>query len=198
MCVHERSQVEIREVVGIAGQEDLFAVHPLPVGGERTRAAQQLRFVERPNRREPLIPGQITAYHVRQVVQVEEDLVDTGPVERVKPDVKQGPTVDVQHALRGDVGDRPQAAADPGREEKRLHASALRTTPRARIRAFASVSTPSRPSMPSSHSAYAATDSVGVRFGSQPSARRALMSETMCRVSPKRYSPVTTAGSLDP
>ena len=52
--------------------------------------------------------------------------------------------------------------------------------------------------MPLSHSAYAATESAGVRRGSQPSSRRALMSERMCRVSPKRYSPVTTPGWSDP
>ena len=50
--------------------------------------------------------------------------------------------------------------------------------------------------MPLSHSAYAATESAGVRCGSQPSARSALMSEKMWRVSPKRYSPVTTAGHV--
>ena len=84
----------------------------------------------------------------------------------------------------------------PAASRKAFIAPAFRTTPRARIRAFASASTPSRPSMPSSHSAYAATESAGVRCGSQPSARRALMSERMWRVSPNRYSPVTTPGSV--
>ena len=75
---------------------------------------------------------------------------------------------------------------------------AFLTTPRARIRASASASTPSRPSMPLSHSAYAATESAGARWGSQPSARRALISDRMCRVSPKRYSPVTIPGCVGP
>ena len=43
----------------------------------------------------------------------------------------------------------------PAARRKAFTPRALRTTPRARIRAFASASTPSRPSMPSSH--------VGVR-----------------------------------
>ena len=38
----------------------------------------------------------------------------------------------------------------------------------------------------------------GVRRGSQPRPRRALMSERMWRVSPNRYSPVTTPGWSDP
>ena len=60
---------------------------------------------------------------------------------------------------------------------RKAFSPAFRTTPRARIRAFASASTPSRPSMPLSQAAYAATESAGVRRGCQPSARRALMSE---------------------
>ena len=52
--------------------------------------------------------------------------------------------------------------------------------------------------MPSSHAAYAATDRAGVRRGSQPNSRSALMSDRLCRVSPKRYSPVTTPGWSDP
>src|SRR5207253_10075545 len=131
--------------------------------------------------------GDVAAYYIGQVMQVDQDFIDARAVERVKPDIEQRPVADAHHALRGDIGDRPQAAADSRGEEKGLHASALRTTPRARIRAFASASTPSRSSMPSSHAAYAATDSTGVRFASHPKALRALMSETMCRVSPNRY-----------
>ena len=52
--------------------------------------------------------------------------------------------------------------------------------------------------MPLSHSAYAATESAGECCGSQPSARSALMSDRMWRVSPKRYSPVTMAGMSEP
>ena len=52
--------------------------------------------------------------------------------------------------------------------------------------------------MPSSHSAYARTESAGVRWGSQPSLRSLLTSDRMCRVSPNRYSPVTLASSSDP
>ena len=49
--VDERSQVEVGEVVGVAGQEELFAVDPLPVGGERARAAEQFRLEDRADRR---------------------------------------------------------------------------------------------------------------------------------------------------
>src|SRR6266536_927880 len=131
-------------------------------------------------------------------MQVHQDLVHARAVERIEPDVKQRLAAHVKHALRGDIGDRPHAAADSRGEKESLHAPALRTTPRARIRAFASSSTWSRPSMPRSHAAYAATDSAGVRFGSHPSSRSALMSEKMCRVSPKRYSRVTSADLPDP
>src|SRR6516225_5255265 len=110
----------------------------------------------------------MTAYHVRQVVQVYQDLVDARPVERVKPDIEQGPAVDRHHALRHGVGDRPQPAAHAGGEQEGFHTPAFRTTPRARIRVFASASTPSRPSMPLSQAAYAATESAGVRQGSHP------------------------------
>ena len=40
------SQIEIGEVVGVAGQEHLFPVHPGPVGGERAGAAEQFRLEE--------------------------------------------------------------------------------------------------------------------------------------------------------
>ena len=123
------------------------------MASERAGAAEQLRLEDRADRRRPVARGKVAAYHVRQVVQVDQDLVDTRAVERIEPDVEQGPVADDQHALRGGVGDRPQAAADSRGEEEGLHASAFRTTPRARIRAFASASTPSRPSMPSSQAA---------------------------------------------
>src|ERR1700704_3494444 len=111
-------------------------------------------------------------YHVGQVVQVDQDLVDTRPVERVKPDIEQGLAINSHHALRNGVGDRPQPAAHSGGEQEGFHPPAFRTTPRARIRAFASVSTPSRPSIPLSQAAYAATESAGVRRGCHPTARR--------------------------
>src|SRR6516165_1960106 len=131
-------------------------------------------------------------------MEVYQDLVDARRVEGVEPDIEHWPVIDDQHALWGGVGDRPQPSAETGREEEGLHASILRTTPSARILALASASTPSRPSSFSSHAAYSATDSAGVRRGSHPSARRALMSERMWRVSPERYSPVTTPGKPDP
>src|SRR5690348_6259254 len=140
----------------------------------------------------------MAAHHVRQVVQVDEDLVHSRPVERAEPDVVHRLAVDGAHACGNGVGDRTQPAADARGEQEGFHACVLRTTPRARMRALASASTPSRPSMPLSHSAYAATESAGVFLGSQPSSRRALMSEKICRVSPKRYSPVTTADWLEP
>ena len=52
--------------------------------------------------------------------------------------------------------------------------------------------------MPLSHSAYAATESAGECCGFQPSARSALMSDRMWRVSPKRYSPVTRPERSEP
>ena len=58
-----------------------------------------------------------------------------------------------------------QPTADARGEQEGLHVRDFLTTPRARIRALASASTPSRPSMPLSHSAYAATESAGVRLG---------------------------------
>ena len=47
-CVSDQgAQVEIGEVVGVAGQEHLFSVDPGPVGGERAGAAEQFRLEER-------------------------------------------------------------------------------------------------------------------------------------------------------
>src|SRR5262245_11986269 len=198
VTVDERSQIEIRDVVGVARQEELFTVDPPPVGEERAGAAQQLRLEVGADRGRRRTRGKVAAHHVRKVVEIDENLVDSRAAELVEPDVEQGPTVDDQHALRGCIGDRPQAAADTRGEQEGLHASAFRTTPRARIRAFAPASTPSRPSMPSSQAAYAATDSTGVCRGSHPSARSAPMSDRMCRVSPKRYSPVTTPAWSEP
>jgi hypothetical protein len=63
--VDERPQVEIREVVGVADQEELFAVHPPPVGGQRTRAAEKFGLVEHADRRRPLMCGKVAAYDVR-------------------------------------------------------------------------------------------------------------------------------------
>src|SRR5258708_15658464 len=97
--------------------------------------------------------GNMLADDIREVMEVDEDLVHPGLGERVQPDVEHGLACDRYHALRGGVGDRPEATANPGREEECLHPAAFRTTPRSRIRAFAAASTPSRPSMPLSQSA---------------------------------------------
>ncbi len=97
--------------------------------------------------------GKVATYHLRQVMQVDEDLTDTRAVERVEPDVEQGTAAEDQHALRGGIGNRPEPAADSRAQEEGLHAPAFRTTPRARIRAFASASAPSRPAMPPSQAA---------------------------------------------
>src|SRR5262249_44498276 len=176
----------------VARQEELFTVDPPPVGEERAGAAEQLWLEEGADRRRRRTRGKVAAHHVRKVMEVDENLVDSRAAELIEPDVEQGPAVDDQHALGGCIGDRPQAAANPPGEQEGLHASASRTPPRARIRASAPASPPSRPSMPSSQEAYAATDWTGVCRGSHPSARSAPMSDKMCRVSPKRYSPVTT------
>src|SRR5690348_11468620 len=194
----QQAQVEIGEVVGVADQEHLLTIYPGPVGGERARAAEQFRFVGGAHGRRPGSRFEVVTHHIRKVVQVDEYFVHARPVERVEPDVEHRLAADGNHALGDGVRDRPQPAADAGGEQEGLHVPAFRTTPRARIRASASASTPSRPSMPLSHSAYAATESAGVRWGSQPSARRALISDRMCRVSPKRYSPVTIPGTSDP
>ena len=129
------------------------ASDPGPVGLERAGAAEQFRFEERAHGRRPDPVVEVAAHHVRQVVQVDEDLVDARAVECVEPDVEHRLAVDGHHAFRDRVGDRPQPAAHPGGEQESLHVAAFLTTPRARIRASASASTPSRPSMPSSHAA---------------------------------------------
>ena len=128
--VDERPQVEVREVVGVARQEELFVLDPGAVGQQRPGAAEQLRLEERADRRRSGALGQVAAHHLRQVVQVDEHLVDARRVEGVEPDVEQRAVVDDQHALRGGVGDRPQAGAEAGREEEGLHACVLRTTPK--------------------------------------------------------------------
>ena len=194
--VDERPQIEVREVVGVAGQEELFALDPLPVGDERAGAAEQFRLEDRADRRRPGARGEVAAHHVRQVMEVDQDLVDPRAVERVEPDVEQGPAADGQHALRGGVGDRPQPAADSRGEQEGLHASGLPDDaegahPRVRLGQHA---------VEAVHAlepgGVGRDRSAGVRRGSQPSARRALMSERMWRVSPNRYSPVTTPGSV--
>src|SRR5262249_24559534 len=157
--------IKVSKIIGVACQEEFFTIDPLPVGGKRTGAAEQLWLEERADCRRLSTRGNVVTYHIRQVVKVDEDLVDTRAAERVEPDVKQGPVIDNHHALRDSIGNRPQAAADSSGEQEGLHVPALRTTPRARIRALASASTPSRPSMLSSHAAYAATDSTGVCRG---------------------------------
>ena len=53
--------------------------------------------------------GDMAAYHIRQVMEVDENFVDACTAERVEPDVEQRPTVDGQHAFRDRVGDRPEA-----------------------------------------------------------------------------------------
>src|SRR6185312_936062 len=198
MHVDQGPQVEIREVVSVTGQEHVVLANPVPAGGKRARAAEQLRLKDRTYSRRPITRGEVTAHHVWQVMEVDENLVDTCGVERLEPDIDQGPPVDDYHAFRHSVGDGPQPAADAGSEQESLHGVVLRTTPRARMRASASASTLSRPSIPLSQAAYAATESAGVRWGSQPKERSAPISEKMCRVSPNRYSPVTTPGSADP
>jgi hypothetical protein len=151
--VDECPQIEIGQVVGVARKEEFLPRHPLPVGGERSGAAKQFRLEERTDRRRLGTHGKVLPYHIRQVVKIDENLVDSGAVEGVKPDVEHWPVVDEDHALRNGVGDRPQPTPDPRGQEKCLHRLAFRTTPRASIRSFAAASTPSRPSMPSSHSA---------------------------------------------
>ena len=135
------AQVEVGEVVGVAGQEHLLPVDPVPVGGERARAAEQFRLEDRAHRRRPGPPGYVVTNRIGQVVEVDQDLLDACRIERVEPDIDQGPAVDGHHALRDGVGDRPQAAAHARGEEKSLHVSAFRTTPSARIRALAWAST---------------------------------------------------------
>ena len=88
--VDQGPQVEIREVVGVAGQEDLFTVDPVPVGERacrRCRAVPARRTCARPAAR--LRAGDVVAHHIGQVVEVDQDLVDAGAVERVEPDVEQ-------------------------------------------------------------------------------------------------------------
>ena len=72
------------------------------LASQRARAAEQIRLEHRADRGWPSGVGQVAAHHVRQVMQVDQDLVDARPVERVEPDVEQRPAADGQHALRGD------------------------------------------------------------------------------------------------
>jgi hypothetical protein len=58
--------------------------------------------------------GQVPLYHARQVVKVDEDLINTRTAELVEPDIQQRPAIDRHHAFRSGVRDRPQPAADPG------------------------------------------------------------------------------------
>src|ERR1700722_240384 len=132
------------------------------------------------------------------MVEVDEHLGDPRAGEGVEPNVKEGAIADRYQALWRRVGDGPQPGSCSRRQQKGLHLAAFRTTPSARIRALASARTPSSPPIPSSQDAYAATESAGVRLGSQPSFRKALMSDWICRVSPKRYSPVISASSAEP
>ena len=142
----------------------------------------------------------VGAHDFGEGVDVHEDLVDTGPVELVEPDVEQRPSVDHQHALRGVVGERSQAGfPDPPPSRK-----AFIRRPSARRRAPACGRSPgpgclrdrpclrARPHRPRPTRA-GATPGLPI-----PSALRAPMSDTMWRVSPNRYSPVTLPGRSDP
>ena len=102
------------------------------------------------------------------------------------------------HALRDGVGDWPQPAADPRSEKEGLHVPHLPDDPQS-----------THPRVGLGEHAFETVQFLnpcgigGNRLGRRtprfpPSARRALMSESMWRVSPKRYSPVTTPGSAEP
>src|SRR6185437_378870 len=93
MHVDQGPQVEIREVVSVTGQEHVVLANPVPAGGKRARAAEQLRLEDRTYSRRPITRGEVTAHHVWQVMEVDENLVDTCGVERLEPDIDQGPPV---------------------------------------------------------------------------------------------------------
>ena len=48
--VDQGPQVEVGEVVGVAGQEHLLPGDPVPVGAQRAGAAEQFRLEDRPDR----------------------------------------------------------------------------------------------------------------------------------------------------
>jgi hypothetical protein len=64
--VDEATQVEICEVVGIAREEELFARDPVPVGGQRSRAAEQFRLEDEADSRLLLGPnGDMRPHRIR-------------------------------------------------------------------------------------------------------------------------------------
>ena len=143
--------------------------------------------------------GKVSADDIRQVVEVDEDFVDPRAVKRVEPDVKQGPVIDGQHAFRDGVRDRPQPAADSRREQEGFH---LIRPPDDPERTHPSVGL-GQHSVETVHALKPrgiCRDRFGRRTLGLPaqSSQSALMSERMCRVSPKRYSPVTTPAWREP
>ncbi len=177
-------QIELRKVVGIAGEEHLLAVDPVPVGGQRPGAAEQFRLEERADvgRRGPR--GHMAAHDVGQVVEVDQDLVDARPVKAYRARCRAAAGRRSATCISGwwsVIGRRrlPSPAASR---------NAFTPRPSGRPRARASgrwprPARPSRPSIPLSHAAYAATESAGVCRGSQPSAaQRADVREDVARV----------------
>src|SRR5215472_4952154 len=108
MGIDQRPNAEVREVVGIAGQEELLFLDPLPVRDERAGATEQLGLKECADSWPCRASGKVTAYHLRQMMGIDQHLVFASAVERVEPHVQQGTAVEDQHALRGGVGDRTQ------------------------------------------------------------------------------------------
>ena len=93
VSIDELAQIEVREIVGVARQERLFAVDSPPVGEKRAGAPEQFWLEEGADRWRRGACGNVAAHHVWQVVKVDEDLIDTRTAERIEPDVEQRPFV---------------------------------------------------------------------------------------------------------
>src|SRR5262249_41740397 len=134
----------------------------------------------------------------REVVGVDEHLRYARPRELREPAAEQRAPGDREQALRRRARDLPHPRPEARGQEHRLHPETSRTTPRSRIRASARAITSSTPASSPSHSRYSATESSAVRRGSQPSERSCETSDTMCRVSPKRYVPLGRSATSRP
>ena len=152
--IDQGSQIEVRQIVGVDRQEELFVLHPRSMVPEGAGTAQELRLEGRADGRRPVARLQVLLDEVGQVVEVDQHLVHSGAMEGVEPEVEQRRASDGEQAFRGVVRDRPQPACRcPAASRKAFMKPPVRTTPRERMLAFAASRMPSSPSMSSSHSA---------------------------------------------
>lgn len=175
--VQKHPQVKVSEVVGVTHESDLVVVDPFTICKQCAPASEKFGFEHGfyPRTFPPLLD--VSTNQVGMVMQVNKYIFDARVPKVVEPDIEHRAASDWHETLRDGVRKRAEPCTESARQQERFHRTTERTTPRLRIRLFASSRIESRPSIPASQLAYSSTESAGVRRGVQPSDWRAEVSE---------------------